>query len=93
MPDHIRNLIGNIVKEIKKDKKSKDKILYIVEKLIDKRTQSHIKSYRLYKKELFFYVDSSIWGYEVNLRRKKILDELKKEKMGVKTIKIKLSRS
>lgn len=93
MPTHIKSLINKVVKELRNDNKSKEKILSVIENLIDKKIQKHIKSYRLYKKNLIFYVDSSIWIFEVNLFKKKVLDELKKENLGVKNIKIKINKS
>ncbi len=93
MPTHIKNLISEVVKELRKNNKSKEKIISVIDNLIDKKIQKHIKSYRIYKKSLIFYVDSSIWIFEVNLFKKRVLDELKKENLGVKSIKIKINKS
>jgi len=89
VPQHIKKLINDFVKDIKKGKRRKEKITSLVEELLDINTRKHIKSYRVYKDILTIYVDSSIWGYQINLWKNKLLKKLKEE-VGITDLKVRL---
>ncbi len=91
MPQYIKKIINEFIKEVKKDREKKEKVVSLVEQIIDINTKRHIKSYRIYKDTLIIYVDSSIWSYQINLWKNKLLKKLKEE-VEVKDLKVKLSK-
>jgi len=91
VPQYIKKIINEFIKEVKKDREKKEKVVSLVEQIIDINTKRHIKSYRIYKDTLIIYVDSSIWSYQINLWKNKLLKKLKEE-VEVKDLKVKLSK-
>jgi len=91
VPQHIKKIINEFIKEARKGREKKEKVTSLVEQIIDINTKRHIKSYRIYKDTLIIYVDSSIWSYQINLWKNKLLKKLKEE-VEVKDLKVKLSK-
>jgi hypothetical protein len=82
MTDHIRGIIAGFLSDLKKKKSDKDKIFEIIQGVIDSNTKEHIKDFKIEKDQMIFYVDSSVWGYQLNLLKPTILNKLKTESSG-----------
>lgn len=79
MTEHIRGIIAGFLNDLKKKKSDKDRIFQTIRGTIDSNTKPHIKDFQLKQKRIFFYVDSAVWGYQLNLLKPQMLDLLKKE--------------
>lgn len=92
LPSHIKNLITSFINDLQKERQDKEKFFYFIEDLLNKKTKKHITSYKIYKNTLIFYVDSPVWKFQLNLLKPKILEKFKEENIGIKNIKIKLTK-
>jgi hypothetical protein len=92
VPTHIKNLITSFLKDLEKNKPKKEKIYSLIEGLLDNKLKDHLSSYKVYRGNLIFYVDSAIWSYQLHLLKTKILETIKKEAPQIKNIKIKINK-
>lgn len=77
MTEHIRGIVAGFLKELKKKKSGRDEIFDLVKDVIDPKTKQHIKGVSVKKDQMIFYVDSSVWGYQLSLLKPNILKQLK----------------
>ena len=80
MTEHIRGIVAGFLKELKKKKNNKDELFDLIQDVIDPKTKKHIKGISLKKNQMVFYVDSSVWGYQLNLLKPNILKRLREQK-------------
>jgi hypothetical protein len=92
VPTHIKNLITNFLRDFERNRLEKEKIRSLIEDLLDDKLKSHLHSYKVYRRNLIFHVDSAIWGYQLHLLKTKILEVIKKEIPQIKHIKIKIGK-
>jgi len=86
---HIKHLIGKFLNQYKQNTNIKQEITRRVYAVINKKLQPHVKIGKLYKDKVVLYVDCSVVGYEVNLLKEKILEEVNKIHPNIKTVIIK----
>jgi len=71
--------INKIVQRFLKDKKTEyneyKQIEDSVKRIVGARLKKHIRFIRVYKKSLVIYTGSSAYSYEVNLKKKDILEK------------------
>ena len=79
MTEHIRGIIAGFLNDLKKKKSDKDRIFQTIRDIIDPNTKPHIKDFQLKQRQIFFYVDSAVWGYQLNLLKPQMLDILQKK--------------
>lgn len=90
MATHIKELLKCFFDENKKNLEERGKLEDIVNKVLSEKIRKHVCLKEAYKKKLVFLSDSSSFGYEFNLQREKLLQEIKKEFPLIETIQVKV---
>ncbi len=79
-PEDIKHILNTVIGKIeRKGPGKKDKILNAWHKVVGQRASSHSRPVSIKRKILTIEVDSSTWLYELNLKKKSILDNIKTE--------------
>lgn len=92
MEKNEKDILEGIIKNIKEKKKKNNKIEKEIEKQIDKETKKHIRIEQKKEDTIIIYTESSIWSYQLKLKQKSILENLKKSFPKTKNIQIKVGR-
>jgi hypothetical protein len=90
MVTHIKNILKDFLKDNKKDIEDKEKMERILYGALDKKLKGHIKVKRIYKNKVVLSSDSAAFSYEFNLKKKSVLEKLKKTFSQIEDIKIKV---
>ncbi len=79
-PEGIQKILHNLIGSIeKKDSKKKEKILKVWQKTAGEKAYSHTRPVSIRRKTLIIEIDSSTWLYALNLKKRDLLKEIKKE--------------
>lgn len=79
-PEDIKDILNKIIAKIQKHGPGrKEKILNVWQKAVGEKAKAHSRPVTIKRKVLTVEVDSSTWLYTLNLKKKSILDYLKKE--------------
>ncbi len=90
MATHIKTLLDEFLNKAKNEVNRISKIERIVNKTLNPETKKHIRIKKIIKGGVFFVSDSSIFVYNFNLEKKKILDEINKKIPEINNIKIEI---
>lgn len=78
--DEIKNIINDVISKISSQKpEQQSRIQDVWKKIVDLKGQQHSSIINYQDKRLIVNIDSSIWLFQFNLKRGKILKELQKE--------------
>lgn len=90
MAVHIKDLLKNYFKDTEKKFGDKNKINSITDRVLDERLNGHIHLKNIYKKKIFFSTNSSSFCFEFNLKKKVLLEEIRKAFPDIEDIVIKI---
>ncbi|MBU0694710.1 MAG: DUF721 domain-containing protein [Candidatus Omnitrophica bacterium] len=88
MAGHIKHLIEAFLKEKKKETGIQEKIKKIIDGAVDKKLTKYIQLKRVYKNNLIFCSSSSGASFKFNLKKRSLLEAVKKEFPQIKDVKI-----
>ena len=78
--DEIKNIVNDVIGKISSQKpEQQSRIQNVWKKIVDQKGQQHSSIINFQDKRLIVNIDSSIWLFQFNLKRGKILKELQKE--------------
>jgi len=78
--DEIKNIVNDVIGKISSQKpEQQSRIQNVWKKIVDQKGQQHSSIINFQDKRLIVNIDSSIWLFQFNLKRWKILKELQKE--------------
>lgn len=79
-PEDIKNILDKVIVQIEaKAPGKKEVILNAWQKSVGEKAAGHSRPVSIRKSVLTIEIDSSTWLYELNLKRKSILKDIKKE--------------
>lgn len=91
--DAIKDIIPQVIEQLSQRKpEDQNKIQRIWRNVIDAKMAQHCLLANFFDGILTVVVDSSSWLYQMNLNRKKILDELREEMPEIKNIQFKIGK-
>lgn len=88
MATHIKDLLNDFFKENEKKIKEKERIQAIIDDVIGDPIKRYISLRGVDKKKVVIFSDSSSVKYEMNLKKKELLESLKKEIPFIEDIQI-----
>lgn len=88
---HLKEDLKKFLNNKKKQTQQLEKIEKILDKVLGRKISPHINLKRIYKNQLFFQSTSSCFSYEFNLRKQKLLEEIKKVYPEITDLKIKIA--
>ncbi len=91
--DQIKDIIQNVIGKISSEGfKDQTKIYEIWQKIVGEAGIKHTCISGLKDKTLLVLVDSSAWLFQMSLQRKKILEQIQKEKLEIQKIVFKIGK-
>lgn len=79
-PDGISNIVTKVIKRIEKQSPGrKEEILKAWQGAAGKKASGHSRPVSLRRKILIIEIDSSTWFYELSLKKKTLLKDIRKE--------------
>ncbi|MFC1667105.1 DciA family protein [Candidatus Omnitrophota bacterium] len=79
-PEEIKGILNKVIGKIEKQNPGrKEKILGAWQRIVGGKAASHSRPVSIRRKVLTIEMDSSTWLYTLNLKRKSILKDIKKE--------------
>jgi len=91
--EQIKDIINSVIKNISSGKrKVQEEILKTWEDVLGKRAAKHTKIMGIHNGKLFVNVDSSVWLFQLNLKRNYLLGELRKITDDVEEINFRIGR-
>jgi len=91
MATHIKDIIGNFIKKSQNSMECYEKIEQIKNNTLDPETKKHIHLKGVSKKQIIFISDSSVFSYNFNLQKRKILKEIQQVIPEVQELLIKIN--
>ncbi len=92
--EDIKNIVEKVIGSIAgRKQEEQQEILQAWENILSKQQQEHTKVEGFKDETLVVILDSSAWLYQMNLRKKKILEDLQKKVPKVKTLYFKLGKT
>ena len=89
--ESIKDILPQVVEQLSlRQPQTQNKIQRIWESIIDERTALHCTLAEFSDGQLTVTVDSSTWLYQMNLKKKKTLEQLQEEIAEIKTIHFKI---
>ncbi len=86
-PVGIESVLNKVIKKIKKEGPGKkEKVISAWRKVVGDKAARHSRPANMKHKVLTVEIDSSTWFYTLNLKKKSLLERLKKE-LGEETLK------
>ncbi|MBU1122002.1 MAG: DciA family protein [Candidatus Omnitrophota bacterium] len=79
MATHIKDILNTFFKETETKIKDKESIQKIIERELGENIKKRICVRGIEKEQVIIYVDSSSVKYEVSLKKKQLLEAIKKE--------------
>ena len=91
--DSIKDILPQVIEQLSlRQPQTQNKIQRIWENLTDERTAAHCALSDFSGGQLTILVDSSPWLYQMNLKKKKILEQLQEEIAEIKMIHFKIGK-
>jgi len=91
--DNIKNIINDVIGKIAaRETKEHEKIERIFENILEEHEGKHIFLEGMKEGIVLISVDSPVWLYQMRVRKRKILERLKKEIETIKDIRFKLGK-
>lgn len=79
-PENIKGILCKVIGKIEKQGPGKkEKILKTWKKIAGEKATSHTRPVGIRRNVLTIEIDSSTWLYELNLKKRKLLKDIKKE--------------
>ena len=92
-PIEISSVVTKVMEQLShRQPQDEQRLLIILEKNIAKNVFKHIKLAGIREHCLTIYVDSPAWLYQLNLKRQKIVEELKKEFSEIEKVYFKIGK-
>ena len=88
---HIKCILDKFLEKGEEKKKYREKIRAAVGRLLGEKERTHISFSSVEEKKIILCFDSSSAIYEFNLKKKDVLEKIKKEFPEIKDIKSKLN--
>jgi len=88
--EHIKNTLGGFLNDLKIKQKSNQQVRQVLDSVFDENTRKHIQGYKKYKETLIIYVDSSMWSFQINLLKTKILEQIHHITKNINKISVKV---
>ena len=91
--DPIKNIVSDVIgKMSSKGFNEQTRILEVWQKIVGEKGTKHARVSGLKDGTLMVLVDSSAWLFQLNLKRKNILEQLQKEKLEIQKIIFKIGK-
>jgi len=79
-PEGIKGILNKVIRRIEKEgPASKEKILIAWQDIVGEKASSHSRPVGIRRRVLTIEIDSSTWLYQLNLKKRAILKDIKKE--------------
>jgi len=89
--DEIKDIIKNVIRDMSAHKDpSKDSLQETLKQALKEKEREHCRISGIKDGSLMIIVDSPVWLYQLNLKKSKILEELKKDNPSIQTIRFKI---
>ncbi len=82
----IKEVITGVLEGLKAKRESKDAPEELLRRVLRKKELEHTKFRYLHKGVLGITVDSSVWLYQLNLQKPKLLEKLNKKSKAIKDV-------
>ena len=91
--DNIKDVINQVIAQMARHEPSSDgTIERLLVSLLSESERKHTKFIGFKNGHLSFYVDSSAWLFQMNIRKNKILEKLQEEKPEIKNISFQIGK-
>lgn len=92
-PEEIKDIVGKVIGEIAaKGPTKKQDIQNRWERLLDKKELKHTKIFEIKNDTLVVLVDSPVWLYQCNLKKKRLLTGMQKEYPEIQKLRFKIGK-
>ena len=91
--EEIKNIIPTVVKTLSgREPQKETKLQRVWDNLFDGKIKRHTKIFGIKEGKMIVYVDSPAWMFHLNLKKNKIVKEIKEEVSEVKEICFKIGK-
>jgi hypothetical protein len=91
--DSIKNIIPQVIEKLSgRQPGAQESLEKIWKGVLKKEELNHIKLAGMNNGQVLAYVDSPAWLYQIQTRKSKILEQLKKETSGIRDINFKIGK-
>ena len=91
--DNIKDVVNRVIAQMAKHESTGDDTLErLLGNLLSDLEKKHTKLIGLKNGQVSFYVDSSAWLFQMNIRKNKILEKLQEDKPEIKNISFKIGK-
>lgn len=91
--DNIKDIVHQVIENISSQSSwGQERVHKIWDKILDESARKHTQFSGIKEDKILIYVDSPVWLYQLNLMKKKILQDLQKEIPEIKFIYFKIGK-
>ena len=91
--DNIKDVVNRVIAQMaQREVTGDDSIERLLGNLLSEPEKKHTKFIGFKNGHLSFYVDSSAWLFQMNIRKNKILEKLKEDKPDIKSLGFKIGK-
>ena len=92
--EQIKEIVQDVIGDMVQNKKDRyESILKVWSDVLGKKARNHTKIINVSKGKLLVNVDSSVWLFQLNLKRSQLLKKLKEAKVELEDISFRIGRT